>query len=225
MDRSTRRRALQAATLALVTAPLAGIGVRALTGDLGANPIEELTHATGEWSLRFLLLALAVTPLRRWLGWSWLAPLRRTLGLAAFAWVCLHLSVWTVLDQFFDWEAMLEDVLDRRYITMGFLGFLCLLPLAVTSTRGWMRRLGPRWNVLHRLAYAAGVCGVVHYLWLAKADLAAPLAHAGVLAVLLGSRLLGRQRALSRQPEPAPRSEPRGSGRARGGWRRPRPSP
>ncbi len=140
MDGSTRRRALQAATLALVTAPLAAIGVRALTGDLGANPIEELTHATGEWSLRFLLLALAVTPLRRWLGWSWLAPLRRTLGLAAFAWVCLHLSVWTVLDQFFDWEAMLEDVLDRRYITVGFLGFLCLLPLAVTSTRSWMRR-------------------------------------------------------------------------------------
>ncbi len=225
MDGSTRRRALQAATLALVTAPLAAIGVRALTGDLGANPIEELTHATGEWSLRFLLLALAVTPLRRWLGWSWLAPLRRTLGLAAFAWVCLHLSVWTVLDQFFDWEAMLEDVLDRRYITVGFLGFLCLLPLAVTSTRSWMRRLGPRWNTLHRLAYAAGVCGVMHYLWLAKADLAAPLAHVGVLAVLLGSRLLGRQPALSRQPEPAPRSEPRGSGRARGGWRRPRPSP
>ena len=102
MDPSTRRRALQAATLALVTAPLAVIAVRAASGDLGANPIEELTHATGEWSLRFLLLALAVTPLRRWLRWSWLAPLRRTLGLAAFGWVCLHLSVWVVLEQFFD---------------------------------------------------------------------------------------------------------------------------
>ncbi len=220
MDPATRRRTLQAATVALMAAPLAGIGLRAATGDLGANPIEELTHATGEWSLRFLLLALAVTPARRLLGWAWLAPLRRTVGLAAFAWVCLHLSVWIGLDQFFDWRSMLEDVLDRRYITVGFLGFLCLLPLAVTSTRGWMRRLGPRWNVLHRLAYAAGLCGAVHYLWLAKADLAEPLAYSAVLLVLLGSRVRLRTRA-----DRALRPEPRGSDPERGGWRRPRPSP
>ncbi len=212
MAAQSTRRALQAWTLALLAAPLALLTVRAATGDLGANPIEEVTHTTGEWSLRFVLLALAVTPARRIFGWPWLAPLRRTVGLGAFAWVTLHLSVWMVLDQFFDWEAMLEDVLDRRYITVGFLGFLCLLPLAVTSTRGWMRRLGPRWVTLHRLAYAAGVCGVVHYIWLAKADLAGPLVHAGVLAVLLGARVRLR-------PESPPGRDPareRKSGGARG---------
>ena len=129
---------------------------------------------------------------RRWLGWSWAAPLRRTLGLAAFAYATLHFLTWLALDQFFDLEAIAEDVLDRRYITVGFAGFLCMLPLAVTSTRGWMKRLGRRWIALHRLAYVAAVCGIVHYLWLVKADLAPPLAHAAVLALLLGYRLRHR---------------------------------
>lgn len=126
-----------------------------------------------------------MTPARRWLGWSWLAPLRRTLGLATFAWVCLHLLTWVVLDQFFDWRAMLDDVAERRFITMGFTAFLCLLPLAVTSTRGWQRRLGRRWSKLHRLVYVAGACAVVHHLWLVKADLLAPLVHGGILVGLL----------------------------------------
>ena len=194
MSTSLRRRSPQIAAVSLAAAPLLVLVVRAATGGLSANPIEDVTHVTGEWTLRLLLTTLAVTPLRRWLGWSWLAPLRRTLGLAAFAWACLHMLTWALLDQFFDWRAMLEDVLERRFISAGMAAFLCLVPLAVTSTRGWMRRLGTRWVRLHRLAYVAAVLGVLHFLWLVKADLQDPLAYAAVLAVLLGSRLLMRRR-------------------------------
>ncbi len=184
----------QGVTIALAALPAVVLATRAAANGLGANPIEEITHVTGAWSLRLLLLTLAVTPLRRWLGWAWLAPLRRTLGLAAFSWVCLHFLTWLVLDQALDLGAIVEDVLERRFVTAGFAGFLCLLPLAITSTRGWMKRLGRRWVKLHRLAYAAGVCGVVHYLWLVKADLLAPLLHGAILGALLAARW-GRPRA------------------------------
>ena len=183
------RHTLQGLTLVAVSLPAIVTGVRAATSGLGANPIEALTHVTGEWALRWLLLALAITPARRWLGWAWAAPLRRTLGLAAFAYAALHLATWLVLDQFFDLDAIVEDVLERRYITAGFAAFACLVPLAVTSTRRWMRRLGRRWSALHRLAYVAAVMAVVHFLWLTKADLAPPLAHAALLAGLLAMRL------------------------------------
>ena len=181
-------RLAQGVTVALAASPAVALAVRAAVSGLGANPIEEITHVTGEWSLRWLLLALAVTPLRRWLGWSWLAPLRRTAGLAAFTWVCLHFTTWLLLDQALDFDAIAEDVVERRFIAAGFAGFLCLLPLAITSTRGWMKRLGRRWVALHRLAYAAGVLGVVHYLWLVKADLLGPLVHGAILAALLAAR-------------------------------------
>lgn len=193
-----RRRAPQIGAIALAAAPLLVLGARAATGRLSANPIEDVTHVTGEWTLRLLILTLAVTPLRRWLGWGWLSPLRRTLGLAAFGWACLHLLTWVALDQFFDWRAMLEDVFERRFITVGMAAFLCLVPLAITSTRAWMKRLGPRWIRLHRLAYVAGLLGVLHYVWGAKADLLAPLAYAAILGLLLGSRL-----ARLRRPRPA----------------------
>jgi sulfoxide reductase heme-binding subunit YedZ len=183
------RAVAQSVTITLAALPAAGLMARAATTGLGANPIEEITHVSGEWSLRWLLLTLAVTPARRWLGWSWLAPLRRTAGLACFSWVCLHFLTWLVLDQALDGEAIVEDVLERRFVTAGFAGFLCLLPLAITSTRGWMRRLGRRWVALHRLAYAAGVCAVVHYVWLVKADLLAPLVHGAILATLLALRV------------------------------------
>jgi sulfoxide reductase heme-binding subunit YedZ len=192
-----RRRAPQIGAIALASAPLLVLGVRAATGRLSANPIEDVTHATGEWTLRLLILTLAVTPLRRWLGWKWLAPLRRTLGLAAFGWACLHLLTWVVLDQFFDWRAMLEDVLERRFISAGMLAFLCLVPLAITSTRAWMKRLGPHWIRLHRLAYVAALLGVLHYVWLAKTDLLEPLVYATILGLLLGSRI-------ARLPRPRP---------------------
>ena len=155
---------------------------------LGANPVETLSHRTGDWSLRFLLLTLAVTPLRRLSGWNWLLKFRRMLGLFAFFYVCLHLGVYLIFDQFFDPSAILEDIAKRPYITVGFAGFLLLIPLAVTSTNGMIKRLGRNWQRLHRLVYLIGVLGVVHYWWLVKADISEPLLYAGLLTMLLGYR-------------------------------------
>ncbi len=187
MSRATAR--LQAVTIGLAALPGLVLAVRALLDRLGANPIEEVTHVTGEWALRLLLLTLAVSPLRRWTGWSALAPLRRTLGLLAFGYASLHFATYVGLDHFFDWEALSEDVVERRYVTAGFAAFLCLVPLAATSTPGMLRRLGRRWVQLHRLAYLAAALGVLHFLWLVKADRTAPLIHAALLALLLGERI------------------------------------
>ncbi|MEZ5602434.1 MAG: protein-methionine-sulfoxide reductase heme-binding subunit MsrQ [Candidatus Competibacteraceae bacterium] len=155
---------------------------------LGANPVETLSHRTGDWSLRFLLLTLAVTPLRRLSGWNWLLKFRRMLGLFAFFYVCLHLGVYLIFDQFFDPSAILEDIAKRPYITVGFAGFLLLIPLAATSTNGMIKRLGRNWQRLHRLVYLIGMLGVVHYWWLVKADISEPLLYAGLLTILLGYR-------------------------------------
>jgi sulfoxide reductase heme-binding subunit YedZ len=183
------RRWAMAGVVGVGLIPLAALGLAAWRDDLGANPIEAVTHETGQWTLRCLLASLAITPLRRWTGWGALAPYRRTLGLLAFTYACLHFTTYVALDLFFDWSAIVEDVIERPYVTAGLTAFLCLLPLALTSTRAWMRRLGRRWVLLHRLAYAAGIAGVVHYIWLTKADLRLPLLYAGVLAVLLAARL------------------------------------
>lgn len=188
MPGSDRRRWIQAAAITLGLLPLLGLCLQAASGGLGANPIEEITHETGKATLRLLLLTLAVTPLRRLSGLAWLAPLRRTLGLLAFFYATLHMLTYVVLDQFFDFRAMVEDVLERRYITAGMLAYLCILPLALTSTRTWMRRLGRRWQSLHRIVYVGAAAGVVHYLWLVKADLVPPLLYATVLSALLGYR-------------------------------------
>lgn len=155
---------------------------------LGANPVETLSHRTGDWSLRFLLLTLAVTPLRRLSGWNWLLKFRRMLGLFAFFYVCLHLGVYLIFDQFFDPSAILEDIAKRPYITVGFAGFLLLIPLAATSTNGMIKRLGRNWQRLHRLVYLISMLGVVHYWWLVKADISEPLLYAGLLTMLLGYR-------------------------------------
>ena len=149
-------------------------------------------HEPGRWTLRLLLATLSVTPLRRLTGQSWLAPQRRTLGLLCFSWATLHLATWVALDLAFDFGAVVEDVLERPYITAGFTGFLCLVPLAITSTRAWMGRLGRRWKQLHRLVYVAAVAGVVHFLWQVKADLLEPGIYAAVLALLLAARLIPR---------------------------------
>jgi len=184
--------ATAATAVLLAIAPLALLVARFLADDLGANPIEEITHTTGDWALRFLLLCLAITPARRLLRAPTLAPLRRSFGLAAFGYAVLHLFTYVGLDQGFAWDVLFEDVRERRYVTAGFAAFLCLLPLALTSTRRAQRRLGRRWRKLHRLVYAAAVLGVIHYLWLVKADLRPPLAYAALLATLLASRLRGR---------------------------------
>jgi sulfoxide reductase heme-binding subunit YedZ len=169
--------------------PLAWLCWLGWQAQLGANPVETLSHRTGDWSLRFLLLTLAVTPLRRLSGWNWLQKYRRMLGLFAFFYVCLHFSVYLIFDQFFDLAGIAEDVVKRPYITVGFAGWLLLIPLAATSTHGMMKRLGRNWQRLHRLVYLIGVLGVLHYLWLVKADLTEPLLYGGLLGVLLGYRL------------------------------------
>ncbi len=192
----TRKRQVRALKLAVWVgglAPLAWLIFRALTDDLGANPIEEITHRTGDWSLRILLAALAVTPLRRITGWNQVIQVRRLVGLFAFFWVCLHFLTYIVLDQFFGWSYIVEDVTERPYITAGFTAFVLLIPLAVTSTKGWIRRLGKRWARLHKLVYVAGLLGVIHYLWITRADDRAPLVYGAILLVLLAFRVPWRR--------------------------------
>lgn len=206
MSPSRRNRALHAVTITSGALPAASLLVSAFTDGLGADPVERVTHATGDWALRFLLLSLAVTPVRRLFGWNWATPLRRTLGLIAFGYACCHYLIYLGLEHFFDWQLIVEDVLKRRYVWAGFSAFLCLLSLAATSTRAMMRRLGRRWVSLHRLVYLAAVLGVIHFLWLVKSDLREPLLYAAVLTLLLGLRLwfwLARSRARKLTPKEA----------------------
>ncbi len=168
-------------------------------GNLSANPIEDITHRTGDWTLRLLLVTLAVTPLRRLSGLTALLKLRRMLGLFAFFYACLHFTTYIWLDQQFTVTAIIEDVAERPYITVGFTAFVLLIPLAATSTNAMMRRLGRRWRRLHQLVYAIAVLGVLHYLWLVKADLREPLIYAAVLALLLGYRVWAH---LNKTPRP-----------------------
>ena len=165
--------------------PLASLALRARAADLGADPVETLTHVTGDAALILLLCTLAVTPLRRLSGLSHLIQLRRPLGLFAFFYACLHFGVYLAIDQGLAFEYILEDIAERPYITVGFTALLLMLPLALTSTRGWIRRLGRRWRTLHRLVYLSAALGVLHYIWLVKADLRRPLVFAGILGFLL----------------------------------------
>jgi len=202
------RIALKVAVWGICLAPLALLAYRAWTDDLGANPISFITSTLGDWTLRILLASLAMTPLRIVFGLSWPITLRRLLGLFAFAYVCLHFAVWSVLDFFFDWPRMWADIVKRPYITMGMLALVSLLPLAVTSTTGMIRRLGARnWTRLHRLAYVAAICAVLHYLWLAKVGVKDPYWYAAALVMLLsvrgwewGRRAQRRRRARAAAP-------------------------
>jgi sulfoxide reductase heme-binding subunit YedZ len=170
-----------------------------ITGSLGANPVEEIQDRLGNWGLRFIMIALAVTPLRRLSGWNWLLRFRRMLGLFAFFYVLLHFFAWLILDQGVLWSAILEDITERPFITLGFTGLLILLAMAVTSTNGMRRRLGRRWQQLHYGAYIAGILGVWHFWWQVKKDIQDPLIYAVILGVLLGyrawARLPGRRKA------------------------------
>ena len=173
---------LPLAVLLAATFSLAGVS-------LGANPIVALLHEFGRWGLIVLLLTLTITPLRRWTGWNWLIGFRRMLGLFAFLYIVLHFTVYAVLDQNLDMAAIFEDVLKRPYITLGMAGLLMLVPLAVTSTRGMMRRLGKRWQKLHRLVYVIAIVAVWHFYWQVKLDTLDPVVYAVILAGLLGVRV------------------------------------
>lgn len=189
------RRLIRPALWLLVIVPAIVLVAQLLLDQLGAEPIEALEHASGKWTLRFLAGSLAITPLMRLTGWGWLLAQRRFLGLATFFWAIGHLSVYTVLDQFFDWPTIAEDILKRIYITLGMLAFVLMIPLAVTSTKASIRRLGgKRWNQLHRLVYLSAVAGCVHFLWAVKKDLTEPILYAAVVAVLFALRLILRKR-------------------------------
>ncbi|WP_079433035.1 sulfite oxidase heme-binding subunit YedZ [Zoogloea sp. LCSB751] len=167
---------------------------------LGANPIEALTRATGEWTLRFLLITLTVTPLRKYSGWHWLVRLRRMLGLFAFAYGVTHLLTYVWLDQFFDWHAIVKDILKRPFITVGFAALVLMTPLAATSFNAAIRKLGGRrWQALHRAIYPIAVMGCVHFWWLVKKDITEPLIYALITAALLGLRAWWREQERRKQ--------------------------
>jgi len=186
-----RIRLLRIVVFALALVPLARLVMLGALDALTANPVEFVQRSTGTWALAMLCITLAVTPLRRLFGWSSLMRLRRMLGLFAFFYACLHLLTYAWLDQWFDWRAIVDDVLERPFITVGLTAFLLLIPLAATSTNAMMRRLGRRWQELHRLVYAIAVLAVLHYWWhkAGKNDFSAPLAWALVVAGLLAVRL------------------------------------
>jgi methionine sulfoxide reductase heme-binding subunit len=199
------RRFLQKAPVFLAClAPLAWLAWAGLNGRLGANPISEVTKETGTWTLRFVVLTLAITPVRKLTGWNLLVRYRRMLGLFAFFYGSLHFLTYVWLDQFFDAASITKDVVKRPFITVGFAAFLLMLPLALTSTTGWIRRLGgKRWQMLHRLIYVTATLGVVHYWWLVKADISRPLTYGAIVATLLAARV-----ALRVTPKPAARRVP-----------------
>jgi methionine sulfoxide reductase heme-binding subunit len=198
-SQTTVRRVIKPALFALCLVPLASLVWRALElqgTNLGANPIEKIQDTLGQWGLRFLLITLAITPLRDWFKAPWLVSLRRMLGLFAFAYIVMHFLTWLILDQDLYWSGILIDVAKRPFITLGFLGLLLLTPLAVTSTNGMMRRLGRRWKTLHRLVYAIVLLGIWHYYWQVKADVREPLVYLAIAVLLLGWRAWKYRRAI-----------------------------
>jgi sulfoxide reductase heme-binding subunit YedZ len=191
---------LRIALFAICLGPLAQLLYNGFTDNLGANPIDAITRHTGSWALIFLLVTLSVTPLRKLSGWNGLVKFRRMLGLFAFFYATLHFLTFLVLDHFFDFSAIVKDVMKRPYVTAGFTGFVLLIPLAMTSTAGMIRRLGKTWQRLHRLAYIAAAAGVLHFYWLVKADIRRPVQYGCVLALVLGYRLFAKMRAVIRRP-------------------------
>jgi sulfoxide reductase heme-binding subunit YedZ len=174
----------------LCLVPFFSLVDRALHNRLGANPVEFLQHATGDWTLRFLVFTLCITPLRKLFNLPDLIRFRRMLGLFAFFYVCQHFLTYLGPDQSFDLAGMWKDVAKRPFITVGFLGFVLLIPLALTSTTGWIRRLGgKRWQMLHRAIYSSAIAGVVHYYWLVKSDVRKPLFYGALVGILLFWRL------------------------------------
>ncbi|HNP71790.1 MAG TPA: protein-methionine-sulfoxide reductase heme-binding subunit MsrQ [Kouleothrix sp.] len=175
--------------------PLALIVWDAYRGHLTANPIQDITFRTGKTAITLLVLSLVCTPLNTLFGLKFVLPSRRPLGLYAFFYVCLHLLIFAVLDYGLDWGLIQQTIAEKRYVLVGFAAFLLLLPLAATSTKGWMRRLGKRWKQLHRLVYLAAILAVVHFVWLVKADIREPLVYGAILALLLALRLAPVRRA------------------------------
>lgn len=205
------RRFLKTGVFIAGLVPVLILGWDLATDNLSANPIDDITDATGTWTLRFLLLTLAITPLRQISGWNVLSSIRRMLGLFAFFYVCLHFTTYIWLDKFFVWEDVLQDIGKRPFITVGFMSFLLLIPLAATSWTKIMKWMGgKKWKLLHRFVYIAAIGGVIHYLWLVKADKQRPLIYGALLALLLGYRIwdavrkrIDKRRSVAVVPSPS----------------------
>jgi methionine sulfoxide reductase heme-binding subunit len=192
-----RVKAAKIAVFVLCLVPAALLIWGGFHADLGPNPVEKITHTTGDWTLRFLLITLTITPARKLLGLPQLIKFRRMFGLFAFFYGSLHFMTWLILDKFFSLPEMLADIAKRPFITAGALGLACMIPLAITSTAGWIRRLGgKRWQRLHRLIYVSAAAGVLHYYWLVKSDIRLPLLYGAIFAILMTLRLA--------KPRPAP---------------------
>ena len=200
------RRVFKPAVFLAALGPLAWLVYNAFSGDLGANPIETITNTTGIWTLRFIVVTLAITPLRWLTKWNLIINFRRMIGLFAFFYGTLHFMIYFVLDRSLMFDGLWEDIVKRPYITMGFTGFVLMIPLALTSTKGWIRRLGgQRWNLLHKLVYVTAILGVIHYWWKVKLDVTDPMLYAAIVAVLLGARVVRAvtRRQASRAARPA----------------------
>ncbi|HVZ21110.1 MAG TPA: protein-methionine-sulfoxide reductase heme-binding subunit MsrQ [Vicinamibacterales bacterium] len=202
---TTTRRIAKTALFLLALVPVAWLAWGIVQGTLGVNPAETIQLQTGLWTLRFLLVTLAVTPVRRLTGWNTVVQFRRMVGLFAFFYATLHFSAYFAFDLNFAIETMVTDVIKRPFILLGFAAFLLMIPLALTSTRGWIRRLGRRWQALHRLIYASAILGVLHFIWKVKVIIGEPVVYAAILAALLGirvawtarKRVAARRRAIS----------------------------
>lgn len=186
--------------------PFVWLAVAAFTDNLGANPVEYLTRATGTWTLVFLCITIGITPVRKVSGWNWLTLYRRMFGLYAFFYVCLHFTTYIWFDQDFDVQSIIKDVIKRPFITVGFAAFLLLIPLAITSSNWMVKKMGAkRWQALHRAVYLICVLGVVHYWWLVKRDLTQPIIYGSVVALFLVARLVMRNKKPKARPAPAVR--------------------
>ena len=180
--------AVRAAVFAVCLSPAAMLIAGVFRGELGANPVETLTHETGQWGLRFLLITLSITPLRRLFRWNRLFSYRRMFGLFCFFYIFLHFLIYLVFDHYFDLRSIIEDIIERPYITVGFSGFVLLIPLAITSFNAIQRKMGRTWTKLHRLVYLIAILGVIHFWWLVKADILEPLIYGIILTLLLAIR-------------------------------------
>jgi sulfoxide reductase heme-binding subunit YedZ len=202
------RRIVKPAVFLAALAPFLWLVYNAFWGDLGANPVETITNQTGIWTLRLIVATIAITPIRWLTRWNPIITLRRMIGLFAFFYGTLHFSIYFVLDRSLMFDGLWEDIVKRPYITMGFSGFVLMIPLAFTSTKGWIRRLGgPRWNLLHKLVYVTAILGVIHYWWKVKLDVTNPMIYAAIVAILLGVRvarwIARRQGTAAARPAPA----------------------
>ena len=185
------RRVLKPVVFLLCLTPAAWLLYNAFLGDLGANPLETITNETGIWTLRLLVATIAITPIRWLTKWNPIINFRRMIGLFAFFYATVHFCIYFLFDRSLQFDGLWEDVALRPYITVGFTAFALMIPLALTSTKGWIRRLGgQRWNLLHRLVYASAMLGVLHYLWKVKLDVTNPLIYAAIVGVLLGWRVI-----------------------------------